>query len=85
MAFILSGAIRVTLGLKENAAITLGRVAWMAPAEIAPHLGHFCGPWCKTLRSVRDDIEKEHAFTGLVRVVRLNPEPAANSFAPLAG
>ena len=51
----------------ENSAITLGRVAWICPDEIAPHLGYFCTSWCQALREIRDDIEKEHAFLGLCR------------------
>lgn len=54
--------------------ITLGRVAWICPEGIAPHLGHFVGPWCAALRHIRDDIEKGHAFLGLCRLLRLNPQ-----------
>lgn len=53
--------------------------------QVAPHLAHFCGVWCSTLRSVRDDFEKEHAFLGLCAVVRLNPEPAVAAFPQVAG
>ena len=31
--------------LVENAAITLGRLAWMCPDALAPHVGAFLGPW----------------------------------------
>ena len=55
-------------------AITLGRVAWVCPGQIAPHLAHFVGPWCSALRSIRDDVEKEHAFLGLCALLRANPE-----------
>lgn len=55
-------------------AITLGRVAWVCPGQIAPHLVHFVGPWCNALRSIRDDVEKEHAFLGLCALLRANPE-----------
>ncbi len=55
-------------------AITLGRVAWICPEGIAPHLGHFVGPWCAALRHIRDDVEKGHAFLGLCRLLRLNPQ-----------
>ena len=57
-------------------AITLGRVAWVCPGQIAPHLAHFVGPWCYALRNIRDDIEKEHAFLGLCALLRANPEVA---------
>ena len=57
-------------------AITLGRVAWVCPGQIAPHLAHFAGPWCYALRNIRDDVEKEHAFLGLCALLRANPEVA---------
>lgn len=53
-------------------AITLGRLAWICPEPIAPHLEHFIAPWCQALRTVRDDVEKEHAFLGLAALLRLN-------------
>lgn len=83
--FILSGGVRVTHGLKENAAITMGRVAAQAPAALAPHLGHFLSPWCSALKGVRDEVEKEDAFRGLCRLVPLNVEAAWNAFPQLAG
>ncbi|KAI3424477.1 hypothetical protein D9Q98_010027 [Chlorella vulgaris] len=69
--------------LVENAAITLGRIAWMCPEPLAPHAAAFLGPWCAALRGIRDDIEKEHAFLGLCAVLRLNPQGAGNCFTPL--
>jgi transportin-1 len=83
--FILSGGVRVTPGLRENAAITLGRVAAAAPAALAPHMGHFLAPWCAALQSVRDEVEKEDAFRGLCRLVVLNVEGAWQLFPQLAG
>ena len=44
------------------------------PWAVAPHLVHFVGPWCNALRSIRDDVEKEHAFLGLCALLRANPE-----------
>lgn len=67
----------------ENSAITLGRVAWICPEGIAPHLGHFVGPWCAALRHIRDDVEKGHAFLGLCRLLRLNPQGALPHFSVL--
>lgn len=66
--------------LQENSAITIGRIAWICPQPIAPHLAHFIGPWCQALRIVRDDIEKEHAFLGLCACVRLNADGALGGF-----
>lgn len=73
-------------------AITLGRVAWVCPAQLAPHLGHFIAAWTSALRSIRDDVEKEHAFLGLCALLRINPEvppsctcPHLHSFFPCRG
>lgn len=65
----------------ENSAITLGRMAWMATDQLAPHLKVYCRPWCNVLRSIRDDIEKEHAFLGLTHVLRANPKGALEEIA----
>jgi len=43
---------------RARSAITRGRVAWICPGALAPHLGHFCGAWSAALRSIRDDVEK---------------------------
>ena len=82
--FILSGGVRVTHGLRENAAITLGRVAGAAPAALAPHLAHFVAPWCAALRTVTDNVEKEDAFRGLCRLAPLNAEAGWAAFPQLA-
>ncbi|GMH45796.1 hypothetical protein BSKO_13759 [Bryopsis sp. KO-2023] len=66
--------------LLENAAITLGRVSLVSPEQLAEYLPHFMGPWCQTLRCIRDDTEKEHAFMGLFRLIRLNPAGSLASF-----
>ncbi len=58
----------------ENSAITLGRIAWTCPEPLAGALEHFVWHWCHALRSIRDDLEKEHAFLGLCRLLRLNPQ-----------
>ena len=44
-----------------------------APHLAAPHLQTFIMAWCISLRSIRDDIEKEHAFQGLCNMIKLNP------------
>lgn len=69
--------------LVHNAAITLGRIAAAHPDPLVPHLGSFVREWCAALRSIRDDVEKEHAFAGLCALVRRNPGAAAPHFAPL--
>lgn len=55
-------------------AITIGRLGMVAPQLTAPHLAAFARPWCIALRSIRDDIEKKHAFIGLCNMVKLNPQ-----------
>ncbi|KAG6712007.1 hypothetical protein I3842_05G083800 [Carya illinoinensis] len=65
--------------LVENSAITLGRVAWVCPEIVAPHMEHFMQSWCTALSMIRDDVEKEDAFRGLCAVVKVNPSGALGS------
>jgi transportin-1 len=65
--------------LLENSAITLGRLGWVCPDVVAPHLNHFMQPWCDVLCGIRDDFEKEDAFRGLCAMVRANPQLAVSS------
>ena len=60
-------------------AITVGRVAWVCPGSIASFLPAFVGPWCAALRSVRDDVEKEHALLGLCAMLHINPAVSAGA------
>ncbi|KAG1677077.1 hypothetical protein FOA52_001247 [Chlamydomonas sp. UWO 241] len=76
---------RLTRGILENAAITLGRVAWVAPEHVAPHLAHFVAPWCAQLRVISDGSEKEQAFLGLCNLISRNPEPACAAFGAVCG
>ncbi|XP_065006014.1 transportin-1 isoform X2 [Musa acuminata AAA Group] len=69
--------------LRENSAITLGRLGWICPELVAPHVGHFIQPWCTALCMIRDDYEKEDAFRGLCAIVRTNPQGAVNSLSYL--
>ncbi|MCO5611248.1 hypothetical protein L7F22_065500 [Adiantum nelumboides] len=77
---ILSSTEGLNKSLLENSAITLGRLGWVCPEQVAPHLEHFMQPWCRALRQIRDDIEKEDAFRGLCAMVKLNPTGAVGSF-----
>ncbi|KAL6501642.1 Transportin-1 [Orobanche gracilis] len=65
--------------LIENSAITIGRLAWVCPELVSPHMEHFMQPWCVALSTIRDDIEKEDAFRGLCAVIRANPSGALKS------
>lgn len=69
----------INKSLVENSAITLGRLAWVCPEVVSPHMEHFMRPWCSALSMIRDDVEKEDAFRGLCAMVRANPSGALNS------
>jgi transportin-1 len=73
----------INKSLLENTAITLGRLGVVSPELAAPLLETFIKPWCLALRSIRDDIEKEHAFMGLTAMIRLNPRAPLNCFVEL--
>jgi len=77
---ILSNSEGLNKSLLENSAITLGRLGWVCPELVAPHMEHFMQPWCNALCKIRDDFEKEDAFRGLCAMVRLNPGGAVNAF-----
>lgn len=64
--------------LLENTGITFGRLGFASPAEIAQVLPMFLQPWCKILRNIRDNEEKESAFRGICLVISYNP----NSIVP---
>ncbi|PNH11707.1 Transportin-1 [Tetrabaena socialis] len=74
------GPGRMPPSILENCSITLGRTAWRCSEQLAPHLAHFVAQWCAQLRNIRDGTEKEHAFLGLCRLVRMNPEAALPAF-----
>lgn len=64
----------------ENTAITLGRIGMLTAATLAPALGEFVQPMCRTLRDMSDGIEKEHACRGLCAMIKLNPGAVVPSF-----
>ncbi|KAL4199668.1 hypothetical protein AMTRI_Chr03g52360 [Amborella trichopoda] len=76
---IIKNAEGLNKSLLENSAITLGRLAWVCPDLVAPHMEHFMQPWCAALCMIRDDVEKEDAFRGLCAMVRVNPGGALSS------
>ncbi|KAF9600199.1 hypothetical protein IFM89_005023 [Coptis chinensis] len=76
---ILQHAEEINKSLIENSAITLGRIAWVCPELVSPHMEHFMQAWCTALSMIRDDIEKEDAFRGLCAMVRANPSGALSS------
>ncbi|XVE67197.1 hypothetical protein DITRI_Ditri08aG0140800 [Diplodiscus trichospermus] len=76
---VLQHAEGLNKSLVENSAITLGRLAWVCPDLVSPHMEHFMQAWCISLSMIRDDIEKEDAFRGLCALVRANPSGALSS------
>ncbi|CAN4107326.1 unnamed protein product [Withania somnifera] len=76
---ILQHAEGLNKSLIENSAITLGRLAWVCPELVSPHMEHFLQAWCFALSMIRDDIEKEDAFRGLCAMVKANPSGALTS------
>lgn len=66
--------------LLENTAITLGRLGYVCPNEVAPYLGQFIRVWCTSLRHIRDNEEKDSAFRGACAMITLNPQGVAQDF-----
>ncbi|KAF0695448.1 Aste57867_13736 [Aphanomyces stellatus] len=71
---------RPTRSLQENCAITIGRMAYVCPQALAPHLPQFASLWFKALRALQDGEDREVAFTGLVQLVQLNPSGIVQDF-----
>ncbi|XP_022647972.1 transportin-1-like [Varroa jacobsoni] len=66
--------------LLENTAITIGRLGYVCPADVAPVLAQFVKPWCITLRNIRDNDEKDSAFRGVCAMIGANPAGVVNDF-----
>eukprot|EP00842_Homolaphlyctis_polyrhiza_P004959 jgi/Hompol1/5464/HPOL_004458-RA len=64
--------------LKENAAITIGRLSISNAALIAPVLQQFAREWCQALGRIRDNLEKESAFMGFCQLIVTNPNALVN-------
>jgi transportin-1 len=73
----------VNRSLGENAAITLGRLAMVCPDELQGGLSHMMTSWCGALRRLRDGMEKEDGFKGLVALVQKNPNAGVGALASL--
>lgn len=66
--------------LLENTAITIGRLGLVCPEDVAPHLSSFIWMWCNTLRSIRDNEEKDSAFRGVCAMIATNPSGVLQHF-----
>lgn len=59
--------------LLENTAITIGRLGFVCPHDVAPVLHQFVRQWCTSLRNIRDNEEKDSAFRGMCHMITVNP------------
>ncbi|XP_067124632.1 transportin-1 isoform X3 [Centruroides vittatus] len=66
--------------LLENTAITIGRLGYVCPEEVAPMLQQFIRPWCTSLRNIRDNEEKDSAFRGICSMIGVNPAGVVQDF-----
>ncbi|XP_043920372.1 transportin-1 [Protopterus annectens] len=66
--------------LLENTAITIGRLGYVCPQEVAPMLQQFIRPWCTSLRNIRDNEEKDSAFRGICAMISVNPGGVVQDF-----
>ncbi|XP_003745772.2 transportin-1 [Galendromus occidentalis] len=66
--------------LLENTAITIGRLGYVCPQDVAPSLDQFIKPWCISLRNIRDNDEKDSAFRGVCSMIGVNPGGVVNDF-----
>ncbi|XP_076040729.1 transportin 1 [Oratosquilla oratoria] len=66
--------------LLENTAITIGRLGYVCPTEVAPLLQQFIRQWCISLRNIRDNEEKDSAFRGVCNMISVNPGGVVEDF-----
>lgn len=69
-----------TKTLLENTAITIGRLGFVCPHEVAPVLQQFVRQWCISLRNIRDNEEKDSAFRGMCHMITVNPAGVVADF-----
>jgi len=67
--------------LTENAAVTIGRLGYVFPELVAPHLDVFAKPWCEALGDIKDNAEKDSAFKGFCALIITNSSGIMNSIA----
>ncbi|NXD60028.1 TNPO2 protein, partial [Corvus moneduloides] len=60
--------------------ITIGRLGFVCPQEVAPMLQQFIRPWCTSLRNIRDNEEKDSAFRGICVMIGVNPGGVVQDF-----
>lgn len=66
--------------LLDNTAISIGRISYACPDDIAPMLKDFIKPWCTSVRIIRDNDAKDSAFRGICELIRKNPNGIVNDF-----
>lgn len=66
--------------LLDNTTISIGRLAYACPDDIAPVLNEFIRPWCSSVRSIRDNEAKDSAFRGICELIKKNPNGVVNDF-----
>ncbi|KAK4318649.1 hypothetical protein Pmani_010366 [Petrolisthes manimaculis] len=66
--------------LLENTAITIGRLGYVCPNDVAPVLQQFIRQWCITVRNIRDNEEKDSAFNGVCNMISVNPDGVVEDF-----
>nr|CAH7748912.1 unnamed protein product [Callosobruchus chinensis] len=66
--------------LLENTAITIGRLGYVCPHDVAPMLHQFVRQWCISLRNIRDNEEKDSAFRGMCQMIQVNPAGVVTDF-----
>ena len=66
----------------QNIAGTLGRLGFVCPNEIAPHLGEFYEQWFDHIGNFQDNEERDSSFRGICVALLINVEPLLNNITP---
>uniref|UniRef100_A0A673NMY3 Transportin-1 n=1 Tax=Sinocyclocheilus rhinocerous TaxID=307959 RepID=A0A673NMY3_9TELE len=68
------------ISIQMGETITIGRLGYVCPQEVAPMLQQFIRPWCTSLRNIRDNEEKDSAFRGICTMITVNPGGVVQDF-----
>ena len=68
----------------QNIAGTLGRLGYVCPNEIAPHLEEFYEQWFDDITTFEDNEERESSFRGICAALLVNVEPLLNDIVPFS-
>ncbi|CAN3353551.1 importin subunit beta-2 [Diutina catenulata] len=78
-------AVDAQQSVHENCAICLGRFGFFYADDLAPRLPQFIVQWCTHTMYLLENEEKESAFTGLIKIIHVNPDAGFGGLSTFQG